>query len=53
MSLQNECESDLMEINLCMKDCSYALDNLETWMAPNYKPRGLANIGNKVYTCMP
>lgn len=37
----------LMEIDFCIKDLDYALDNLEDWMAPRHKPKGLANIGHK------
>lgn len=48
LTLQSEAEALLMEIDFCMKDIDYALDNLEDWMAPKHKPRGLLNIGNKV-----
>jgi len=38
----------MMEISICINDVTYCLDNLRDWMAPDYKPRGLANIGNKI-----
>ena len=37
-----------MEIDFITKDIDYTLDYLEDWMAPQYKPGGIANIGNKV-----
>ena len=37
-----------MEIGMILQDIEYALDNLEDWMAPNYKQKGLANITHKV-----
>ena len=37
-----------MEIDFITKDIVYMLDNLLEWMAPNHRPRGLANIGHKV-----
>ena len=45
----------MLEIDFCMKDVDYALDNLEDWMAPRHKPKGLANIGQKacLYTQTP
>ena len=49
-TLQNEVEALMMEISICINDVTYCLDNLRDWMAPDYKPRGLANIGNKIYT---
>ena len=39
-----------MEIGFITNDIDYTLDNLEDWMAPRHKPRGLANIGHKVGT---
>lgn len=49
-SLQNNEEATLMELDFVLSDIEYTLENLEDWMAPKHKPRGLANIGNKVYT---
>ncbi|CAI8040250.1 Aldehyde dehydrogenase family 3 member A2 [Geodia barretti] len=42
-----ETEAVLMEIDFITKDIVYMLDNLLEWMAPNHRPRGLANIGHK------
>jgi acyl-CoA reductase-like NAD-dependent aldehyde dehydrogenase len=47
---KNEGEALLMELDFVLNDIEYTLDNLEDWMAPRHKPRGLANIGDKVYT---
>ena len=41
-----------MEIDFITNDIVYTLDNLQEWMAPNHRPRGLANIGNKVCTVL-
>lgn len=38
----------LMELGMILKDVEYTIDNLEDWMAPNSKPKGLANITHKV-----
>ena len=52
MCTKNEDEAKMMEINVCMGNLVYTLDNLEEWMAPEYKPKGIADIGNTVGLCV-
>lgn len=47
---KNENEAEMMETNICMNNIIYTLDNLEEWMAPDYKPKGLADMANTIYT---